>query len=117
MRLWRSERTEAGRPLWLGAATFDVGVGLSGTTGQITHHIAPDIDAERDKLIGDLQRAGCLQSTQRLSRFHAVGRGTNGGGDPWRTDGDLLLGTLVRRADDHSSRPDGPQSPASATAG
>ena len=49
VRFWRS--TDLGRegvPLWIGAVTFDRSVGLSRTTGQITHHIAPDIDAERD---------------------------------------------------------------------
>ena len=33
-----------------GGATFDERVGLSHTTGQITHHIAPDVDTERDHL-------------------------------------------------------------------
>jgi hypothetical protein len=34
---------------WLGAATFDTRVGFSHTTGQVTHHIGPDVDAERDR--------------------------------------------------------------------
>ena len=43
VRFWRSQRVdENGRPLWLGAATFDRSVGISHTTGGITHHIAPD---------------------------------------------------------------------------
>ena len=56
VRFWRTELQGAdGRPVWIGAATFDRGVGLSHTTGQITHHIAPDIDAERDTLMHDLE--------------------------------------------------------------
>ncbi len=51
-----------GAPLWLGSASFDKGVGLSHDTGQITHHIGPDVDAERDNLIADLEKAGWLQS-------------------------------------------------------
>jgi LssY-like putative type I secretion system component LssY len=62
VRFWRSGAAdEMGRPLWLGAATYDVGVGFSHTTGQITHHIAPDIDGERDKIIADLHQAGQLR--------------------------------------------------------
>jgi hypothetical protein len=36
------------RPIWVGSAVFDERVGLSRTTGQITHVTAPDVDAERD---------------------------------------------------------------------
>ena len=55
VRFWRTlERGADGRPVFLGSATFDRGVGMSHYTGEITHHIAPDIDAERDLLIGDL---------------------------------------------------------------
>ena len=45
---------DSGEPLWLGSATFDRSVGVSRYTGQVTHHIAPDIDAERDLLAHDL---------------------------------------------------------------
>jgi len=56
VRLWRVlENGEEGRPVWLGAATFDKGVGISRYTGQVTHHIAPDIDAERDLLTHELE--------------------------------------------------------------
>ena len=49
VRWWRAEPLDAaGRPLWIGDATFDRDAGISHLTGQITHHIAPDIDAERD---------------------------------------------------------------------
>ena len=44
----RRRTASDGRPLWLGSASFDRGVGLSHDTGQITHHIGPDVDAERD---------------------------------------------------------------------
>jgi hypothetical protein len=48
VRFWRWDRLEQGRQVWFGAATYDESVGLSHTTGQITHHIGPDVDAERD---------------------------------------------------------------------
>jgi hypothetical protein len=96
VRFWRSVAAAvAGRPLWLGAATYDARVGFSHTTGQITHHIAPDVDAERDKLIADLRRAGQLRQVVWLDRFHQVLRGYNGGGDPYDTDGRLAVGVIV----------------------
>ena len=54
------------RPTWLGATTFDRGVGLARGTGEITHVIAANIDAERDKLIGDLVRCRCAISVHRV---------------------------------------------------
>jgi hypothetical protein len=59
VRFWRAEKTDPdGRPVWVGSATYDQRVGLSHTTGQITHHIAADVDAERDHLMGTLEQTG-----------------------------------------------------------
>ena len=41
---------------------FDHGVGVSHYTGQVTHHTAPDIDAERDLLSVDLARGVVVAS-------------------------------------------------------
>ncbi len=96
VRFWRSVPTdEQGRPLWIGAATFDTGVGLSHTTGQITHHVAADVDRERDKLIEDIRRAGRLSGVEWIDGFHKVLSGHNGGGDPWHTDGRLAVATIA----------------------
>jgi hypothetical protein len=96
VRFWRSSAVdETGRPLWIGAATYDMRVGFSHTTGQITHHIAPEVDAERDKLLNDLRRAGRLSRVLWIERFHQVLSGYNGGGDPYDTDGRLAVGVIV----------------------
>ncbi len=95
VRFWRSEQLDgSGQPVWIGAATYDVGVGVSHTTGQITHHIAADIDAERDKLIQDLQATKSFQSLQWIDNFQPKPDGRNGGGDPWHTDRRMAVVTL-----------------------
>ncbi|TGR17134.1 MULTISPECIES: LssY C-terminal domain-containing protein [unclassified Mesorhizobium] len=95
IRFWRTDTVgDDGRPLWLGAASFDRGVGLSHDTGAITHHIGPDIDAERDFVIGDLNAAGLLSSTSDLAGIGATKTGRNGGGDPYFTDGKAIVGVL-----------------------
>lgn len=91
VRFWRSDKLYEGRPAWVGAATFDERVGLSYTTGQITHHIGPDVDAERDRIANDLQKAGLVQSIEWDDDFHSQLEGRNGGGDRWRTDGRLAI--------------------------
>lgn len=95
VRFWQTERTGAdGRPLWLGDASFDRGVGLSHDTGQITHHIGPDIDAERNLVIGDLAKAGQISSSYEIEGIGPTQSGRNGGGDPYYTDGKALIGVI-----------------------
>ena len=95
VRFWQSPTSnDDGRPTWFGAASFDDRVGLSHTTGQITHHIAPDIDAERDYLMSCLDTTPYLQSSTRVPKFHAIREGRNGGGDIWKTDGNLSVAML-----------------------
>jgi hypothetical protein len=97
VRFWQSDQRENdGRPLWIGAATFDAHVGLSHTTGQITHHIASDVDAERDKLLADLEQAGRLSAVEWYDGFQSPRQGRNGGGDRWVTDGRLPVGVFKR---------------------
>ena len=103
VRFWESAKQVNGRPLWLGAATFDTKVGFSHKTGMITHHIDANIDADRDKLLTDLTAAGRLSSTEGIEGFQPKHDGRNGGGDPYHTDGKLLLGVL---------KPEGPVRPA-----
>jgi len=99
VRFWRSQEVDAaGEPLWLGAATFDERVEISRTTGGVTHKIAPEVDRERNKLVGDTARSGVLDGYYWVDRFHPERQGFNGGGDPWVTDGRLAVGVLeVRR--------------------
>lgn len=90
VRFWKSAKLDSqGRPLWAGSATYDQRVGLSHTTGQITHHISGDVDKERDHLLDDLKKTGELVAVEYIDGFHRVREGRNGGGDPWHTDGRL----------------------------
>jgi hypothetical protein len=96
VRFWRSpELGRDGVPLWIGAVTFDRSVGLSHDTGQITHHIGPDIDAERDGLIADLRKHGWLTELFQVTGVGATLIGRNGGGDLYYTDGELTIGVLA----------------------
>jgi hypothetical protein len=96
VRFWESDKVDPdGRPVWMGAATFDRSVGFSHTTGQVTHHVAADIDTEREKLFTDLKGTGGLTEDYIVPGFHKVLRGRNGGGDPWHTDGHLYVGVIA----------------------
>jgi hypothetical protein len=96
VRFWRADHVdEQGRPLWLGAATFDRSVGFSYYTGQITHHIAADVDAERDQFFSDLRKSGQLIREYRIVGLGPTGNGHNGGGDRYFTDGYIRVGVLA----------------------
>ncbi len=90
---------EEGRPVWLGAVTYDRGVGISHYTGQITHHIAPDIDAERDRLTDALKVAKVVTAIYEVSGIGPTLLGKNGGGDPYYTDGEIKVSRLVAGCD------------------
>jgi hypothetical protein len=95
VRFWKWDKLGPDdRPVWFGSATYDERVGLSHTTGEVTHHIAPDVDTERDHLMGDLRETGDLSEVYPVPDFHKVREGKNGGGDPWHTDGTLLVGVI-----------------------
>jgi hypothetical protein len=96
VRFWQTDKVDPdGRPVWVGSAVYDERVGLSRTTGQITHVTAPDVDVERDYLFECLGKTGDLAEKYVVDGFHKVREGKNGGGDPWRTDGNLWVGVIA----------------------
>ncbi len=98
VRFWLSpELGQGDRPMWIGSATFDKSVGFSHRTGQVTHHIAADVDAERDKLFDDLQRAKELIRLYQVTGIGLTVNGRNGGGDWFYTDGEMTIGVISER--------------------
>ena len=96
VRFWRVlDRGQEQRPVWLGAVTYDRSVGVSHYTGAITHHIGPDIDAERKLLASDLEAAGMVDAKYQVTGIGPTMTGRNGGGDPYYTDGEVWILRLV----------------------
>ena len=96
VRFWQIlDSGQEDRPVWLGAVTFDRGIGFSHDNGQITHHIAPDIDAERDLLTDDLASAKVVESGYEVSGIGPTLDGRNGEGDRYFTDGEIKFSVLV----------------------
>jgi LssY C-terminus len=96
VRYWKVlDQGEEKRPVWLGAATEDRGVGVSHYTGAVTHHISPDLDAERDLLATDLENAGMVDAKYQVTGIGLTMTGRNGGGDLYYTDGEIWVLRLV----------------------
>jgi hypothetical protein len=96
VRLWLMLTNGAeARPVWLGSATFDSGVTLSRDTGQVTHRIAANVDAERDRLITGLNDALMVTGIYQMRGIGPTLTGRNGEGDPYYTDGEIWGARLV----------------------
>jgi hypothetical protein len=96
VRFWKVMDAGAeGRPVWLGSATFDRGVAVSTYTGQVTHAIAPVIDAERDYLAESLETAGMVMTIYQVTGIGPTLAGRNGEGTRYHTDGEVRMLVLV----------------------
>jgi len=86
IRLWQQPNNR-----WLASATFDRGVGLSLFTLQITHHIGPDIDRERDAAVAVLAHAGATIGPSLTAGPVSGKLHRNGGGDRYAFDGRIAV--------------------------
>lgn len=98
VRFWKlRDDGPDGRPLWIGAATFDRGVGFSHRNGAVTHHINGDVDAERAFLIGELNKTARLSSVYTVKGAGPV-KAKNGGGDMYFSDGNIDVAVIFPQA-------------------
>jgi membrane-associated phospholipid phosphatase len=91
-RLWRTDYKLAdGREIWVATASFDEGIEFAGPAKLPTHHIDPNIDAERAYIANSLGLTDVVY-------LHVVSpqAGTNASGDTFFTDGKALLISLGR---------------------
>ncbi len=91
LRMWEWTDPTTGKTAWLSASTHDTGAALSLKYRQFVHHISPDIDEERSKVIRDLTAAGCVQSVHMIARPGVPTMTQSYNGDPVRTDGSLAV--------------------------
>ena len=93
VRLWKTDETVAERPLWVGTATYDSGIELSGTTALPTHRISPNVDGERDFAAKSLMSNDLVQRMPSERIDYPTFWSSNGGGDWYFDDG---LVTILR---------------------
>lgn len=88
VRLWMSDNLVDGRPLWVGASTYDRGVYY----WKFSHHISPDVDAERVYLFGTMTQVNLIDRDTILFGRGPTDRGLNGENDVYITDGRIRIG-------------------------
>jgi len=93
-RIWFSGYALAdGTPVWLATASLDDRVEIKLTTVLPNHHIAPDVDTERDLIANELESTGSVVSEAMLQAVPPE-FGTNAAGDPFFTYGKAIVITM-----------------------
>jgi hypothetical protein len=103
LRIWEWTQDEDSQTLWLSSSTHDNGASLSLKYREFVHHIDPEIDHERSKVIRDLNAAGCVESVSLVPRNNVANLTQNAIGDPVKTDRALAI---VRLKDCHPVTPE-----------
>ncbi len=91
IRLWKTGTLIGGQLVWIGQASYDSGIELSGTTHLPTHHIAPTVDLERNAVGADLEKTGLVKEEADAAFTPPILYARNGGGDYYESDGDVLV--------------------------
>src|SRR6266481_3262015 len=91
LRLWKTGTLIGGQLVWVGQASYDSGIELSGTNHLPTHHIAPTVDLERNAVGSDLETTGLVTEESYGAFTPPILYARNGGGDYYESDGDVLV--------------------------
>ena len=91
MRIWKSEETFEGRPVYVGSCTHDIGFEKDQRNNGVTHKIDPNIDLERDYLKETLTSTGLVASSTYLEPKDAVKDAKTATGGTINTDGKVLV--------------------------
>jgi hypothetical protein len=91
LRIWRTDRMVNGIPLWVGAATHDVGIEFVKRKFRLFHTIDPNVDAEREFIAGNLAETRQLAREQYVRCPEPVFRAQTATGQPYYSDSRMLL--------------------------
>jgi len=91
IRIWLRPEKFNGQPVWMAAATHDIGITLSPVSHNFTHGIDPNIDAERSKVTNDLLFTGHVKATALVDRPQVPADLSNATGDKLISDHKLSV--------------------------
>ncbi len=94
LRLWQTDKRVDGKPLWVGAATHDIGFEKDQRTGGVTHKIDPEIDKERDYLLNSFDAAGAFSSAAYVTPKDPMLEAKTATGGSFYSDGRIVVMAL-----------------------
>ena len=91
LRVWRRPVTYRDLPVWVIAATHDIGIEFSEQNRTFIHKIDPQIDRERAKVVNDLVATGLVEGLALAERPNVPKKSANATGDALETDGQVAI--------------------------
>ena len=91
LRAWKAPFTVAGRTLWIGAATHDVGFEKDQRNNGLTHKIDPDIDLERDYVEKTLSNTGLVAEVTHFTPKDPLKEARTATGGSFHSNGQVLI--------------------------
>jgi len=91
LRVWQTDQTIAGKPLWVGSATQDIGFEKDQRNGGVTHKIDPEIDKERDYLLQSFDAAGAFSSAAYVTPTNPLLDARTATGGSFESDGRIMV--------------------------
>lgn len=91
LRIWKSTLTVGGQPLWVGAATHDMGLERDQRNGKLTHHIDPNVDDERDFVSHSLTGSGYVTQHTSVLPSNPIKDEKTATGGSFHSNGEVLV--------------------------
>ncbi len=91
LRIWKRPGEFDSAPIWVCAATHDIGISFSAEKRTFIHLIDSEIDRERGKVVGDLVLTGRVAELSLVTRPAAPQHSQNATGDKLETDGRMAV--------------------------
>jgi hypothetical protein len=91
LRIWKTDYTVDGTPIWVGAATHDLAIEIAKRGHLINHRIDPDVDAERNFIGAELAGVSSVSRPEYLLREDPVFRAQTVSGEEYYSDSRILF--------------------------
>jgi hypothetical protein len=111
LRIWKTDDTMDGTPIWVGAATHDIAIEFGKRGRLINHTIDPDVDSERDFIGTNLTNAMLVHQEEYLHGASPVFRVQTASSADYYSDGRILMLDLHHANPSVAELPASPSSP------
>jgi hypothetical protein len=91
LRVWKSTLTIGGQPVWVGAATHDMGLERDQRNGKLTHHIDSNVDDERGFVERSLTESGEVSQHTHVLPANPVQDAKTASGGGFHSNGEVLV--------------------------
>jgi len=91
LRIWKTDHSIDGTPIWVDSATHDVAIEVAKRGHLINHRIDPDVDAERDYVGIDLTKTSSISQQEYLQSTDPVFQAETASGQTYHSDSRILL--------------------------